>query len=86
MEIRGRVVVARNRRTPTSCVCGCTYEDHRLGMNFADARRMLWDQEDPNRPGWFRQKRRRSVLGLMHELKIQSFYTLHRYCEMEVGL
>lgn len=53
-------------------------------MSFADARRMLWDQEDPNRPGWWRQKRRHSVLGLMRELKIHSFYAIHRYCDSEL--
>lgn len=74
-----------SRRTPRPCVCGATYEDHRLGMSFADARRMLWDQEDPNRPGWFRQKRRHCVLGYLRELKIHSFEMIHRYCEMEVA-
>lgn len=74
-----------SRRTPAPCVCGATYEEHRLGMSFADARRMLWDQEDPNRPGWFRQKRRHSVLGLMRELKLHSFDAIHRYCEMEAA-
>jgi len=52
-------------------------------MSFAEARRMMWDQEDPNRPGWWRQKRRRSVLGFLRELKIHSFYALHGYCSME---
>jgi predicted dehydrogenase len=54
-------------------------------MSFADARRMLWDQEDPNRPGWWRQKRRHSVLGFMRELKIHSFYAIHHYCEMKAA-
>ncbi|HSX22332.1 MAG TPA: hypothetical protein VLE97_06105 [Gaiellaceae bacterium] len=70
-----------SRRTPQTCACGCTYQEHRLGMTFAEARRMMWDQEDPNRPGWWRQKRRRGVLGFMRELKIHSFYAIHRYCE-----
>ena len=74
-----------SRRTPSRCSCGCTYEEHRLGMTFADARRMLWNQEDPNRPGWYRQKRRRSVLGFMRELKIHSFDMIHRYCEQEAA-
>jgi hypothetical protein len=69
------------RRTPRPCVCGATYEEHRLGMSFADVRRMMWDQEDPNRPGWWRQKRRHCVLGFMKELKTHSFYALHSYCE-----
>ena len=50
-------------------------------MTFAEVRSMLWNQEDPNRPGWFRQKRLSSVLGYMRELKIHSFYMIHRYCE-----
>ena len=70
-----------SRRTPATCTCGCTYEDHRLGMTFAEVRRMMWDQEDRNRPGWYRQKRRHCVLGFMRELKIHSFYAIHRYCE-----
>jgi hypothetical protein len=74
-----------SRRTPARCTCGMTYEEHRLGMTFADVRRLMWDQEDPNRPGWYRQKRRHSVLGLMRELKIHSFHVIHRYCEMEAA-
>jgi uncharacterized DUF497 family protein len=74
-----------SRRTPAPCVCGATYEEHRLGMSFADARRMLWDQEDPSRPGWFRQKRRHCVLGYLRELKIHSYEMIHRYCDMEVA-
>ena len=70
------------RRTPPRCACGATYEDHRLGITFADARKMLWNVPDPNRPGWYRQKRRRSVLGFLRELKIHSFYAAHRYCEV----
>lgn len=54
-------------------------------MSFADVRRMMWDQEDPSRPGWWRQKRRHGVLGFMRELKIHSFYAIHRYCEMEAA-
>jgi predicted dehydrogenase len=74
-----------SKRTPRPCACGATYGEHRLGMSFADARRMLWNVEDPNRPGWWRQKRRHSVLGLMRELKIHSFYAIHHYCEMEAA-
>lgn len=50
-------------------------------MSFADARRMLWNQPDPNRPGWYRQKRRRSVLGLMRELKLHYWSHVHGQCE-----
>jgi predicted dehydrogenase len=64
-----------------------TYEAFRLGMTFAEVRRMMWNHVDPNRPGWWRQKRRHCVLGFMRELKIHSFYATHRYCEdaMEVA-
>jgi hypothetical protein len=50
-------------------------------MSFAEVRRMLWDQEDRNRPGWYRQKRRHCVLGYMRELKIHAWDALHGYCE-----
>ena len=70
-----------SRRTPRPCVCGCTYDEFRLGMSFAEVRRMMWDQEDCNRPGWFRQKRRHCVLGYMRELKIHAWDTMHGYCE-----
>lgn len=65
-------------------MCGCTYDTFRLGMTFTEVRRMLWDQEDPNRPGWWRQKRRSSVLGLARELKLHAWDLVHRYCEMEM--
>lgn len=69
-----------SRRTPPPCACGCTYEEFRLGMHFADVRRMLRDQEDPNRPGWWRQKRRSSVLGYARELKLHAWDMTHGYC------
>jgi hypothetical protein len=49
-------------------------------MSFADVRRMMWDQEDRNRPGWWRQKRRSGVLGYMRELKIHAWDMVHGYC------
>jgi hypothetical protein len=73
------------RRTPATCACGATYEEHRLGMTFADVRKMLWDQPDPSRPGWYRQKRRHSVLGFMRELKIHTFRMLHDGCANRLG-
>lgn len=69
-----------SRRTPRPCVCGCTYEQHRTGLTFRDVRRLMIDQEDPNRPGWWRQKRRRSVLGYWRELKIHLWHSTHGYC------
>lgn len=67
------------RRTPT-CDCGAVYADFRTGLRFRDVRAMLWDQEDPARPGWFRQKRRSAVLGLWRELKISMFLSDHSAC------
>lgn len=74
-----------SRKTPRPCTCGCTYEEFRLGMTFAEARHMLWDQPDPNRPGWFRQKRRSSVLGTLRELKLHAWSVAHGYCEQEIA-
>ena len=74
-----------SRRTPRPCVCGETYENFRLGMSFRDVRRMLWDQEDPRRPGWWRQKRRSSVLGYSRELKLHAWSVAHGYCEAVAG-
>lgn len=71
-----------SRRTPPRCACGATYQDFRLGMTFADARRSLWNQPDPSRPGWFRQKRRRSVLGVMREMKLMWWDHCHGSCEI----
>ena len=74
------------RRTPPQCACGACYEDFRLGMSFADVRRMMWDQLDPNRPGWYRQKRRRGVLGLMREMKLHFWDATHGGCEAAIGI
>jgi hypothetical protein len=74
-----------SRRNPRPCACGGTYAEFRLGMTFAEVRRMMMDQEDPNRPGWWRQKRRRSVLGYWRELKLHAWDVLHGYCEMEAA-
>jgi hypothetical protein len=75
-----------SRRTPPRCACGCTYAEFRLGLSFSEARKMLWNQPDPNRPGWFRQKRRRSVLGLLRELKLHHWDAVHSYCAEEFAV
>lgn len=69
-----------SRRTPAPCACGATYEDFRLGMSFGDVRKMMWDQEDPSRPGWWRQKRRHCVLGYARELKLHFWDLMHGAC------
>jgi hypothetical protein len=50
-------------------------------MSFADVRHMLWDQMDRNRGGWWRQKRRSSVLGYARELKLHAWDMTHGYCD-----
>jgi hypothetical protein len=42
---------------------------------------MMWNQEDPNHPGWWRQKRRHSVLGYARELKLLAWDYVHGHCE-----
>lgn len=65
----------------TKCVCGERYEKFRTGETFASVRRMMRNLPDPNRPGWFRQKRRRCVLGYWHELKQRMWTMRHGWCE-----
>lgn len=72
-----------SRRIPTPCACGARYEDFRTGLRFRDVRRMLWDIPDRDRPGWWRQKRRSSVLGFWRELKISMFYSTHGACALD---
>jgi hypothetical protein len=67
-----------SRRTPARCECGCSYEQFRAGLTFADARKMM-TVSDPD-PKMWRQKRRRSVLGFMREYKIELFYYTHGAC------
>ncbi len=69
-----------SRRTPRPCACGACYEDLRTGLTFREVRAMLYDQEDRNRPGWWRQKRRNSVLGFWRELKLKLWDSMHGYC------
>jgi hypothetical protein len=71
-----------SRRTPTRCVCGCTYEECKTGLTFADVRKMMWRASDD--PKEWRQKRRRSVLGFWKELKLELWEQFHGFCsEME---
>lgn len=66
-----------SRRTPGRCACGCTYAEFRTGLTFADARRMMF-QGGP--PPW-RQKRRRSVLGFLREMKLKYWDMAHGACD-----
>lgn len=48
--------------------CGISYADFRTGLSYQDVFGMLW-VADPDPQTW-RQKRRASVLGFWHELKL----------------
>ena len=49
------------------------YDAFRTGITFREARRMLWVHDD-DRTRW-RHKRRHTVLGFMHELKLMLWYS-----------
>jgi hypothetical protein len=46
-----------------------TYDEFRTGLTFAEVRRMLWVGSDDPRD--WRYKRRHTVLGFWHQLKLQ---------------
>lgn len=46
-----------------------TYDEFRTGLTFREVRRMLWVNNDD--PATWRYKRRRTVLGFWHQLKLQ---------------
>lgn len=52
----------------TPCACGLTYKALRTGYTFATVRREMFTA-DPDPTTW-RHKRRSSVLGFWHELKL----------------
>lgn len=48
------------------------YDKFRTGLSFRDVKRMLWvHTEDPTT---WRYRRRRTVLGFWHSLKLQLYY------------
>lgn len=65
--------------TPAPCVCGQTYDEFKTGLTFGDVRQMMYIASE-NSEEW-RQKRRRSILGFWHEIKIQLFHTQHGHCD-----
>ena len=61
------------------CSCGETYTKFRTGLAFVDVKMMMWSgSEDP--ADW-RHRRRHSVLGYWHELKIQLWMLHLGLCE-----
>lgn len=64
---------------PSDCPCGASYDALRTGFSFADVKQLMYvASEDP--ADW-RHKRRRSVLGFWHELKLQIWFSIHGGCE-----
>lgn len=70
----------KRRRRPGRCTCGECYDALRTGLTFAEVRRLLQDQPDRDGRWAWRQKRRSSVLGYWHELKLQLWDSMHGGC------
>ena len=69
-------------RHDTCPICGITYESFKTGMSFGDVRMMLW-VGDPDYSRW-KYKRRHTVLGLWHSIKL-SMWNEHVYlCEEQL--
>jgi len=62
------------------CPCGATYDAFRTGETFASVRRLMRDQPDRDGRWKWRQKRRSSVLGYWHELKLALWKYTHGGC------
>lgn len=69
------------RRCPRHCVCGAFYADMHTGLTFAEVRQMLRDVPDRDGRWAWRQKRRSSVLGYWHELKLSMWHSMHGDCQ-----
>jgi hypothetical protein len=60
--------MSRSRWNGDACeCCGVLYADLRTGLTFGDVRAMLWSKSKDSRE--WRYKRRRTVLGLWHQIK-----------------
>jgi hypothetical protein len=57
-----------------------TYEEFRTGLTYRDVYQMLWSGSDD--PSTWRYKRRRTVLGLWHQIKLQLW---HQYLDALEG-
>lgn len=66
-------------RRPCRCVCGAAYDDMRTGMTFTEVKRMMFVHNDD--PSTWRYRRRHSVLGYWHMLKLSFWYSAHDACE-----
>jgi hypothetical protein len=61
--------------------CGLKYRDYKTGLTFSDVRMMLWVGDD-DYTRW-KYKRRHTVLGLWHSIKLR-LWDSHQYeCELQ---
>jgi len=66
--------------SPLYCpVCGLSYSKFKTGFSFGEIVSMLW-VDDPDPARW-RQKRRRSILGFWHQLKLEMWQQHCHDCE-----
>lgn len=63
--------------------CGQRYRDLRTDLTFAEVRQMLWVNSDD--PKQWKHKRRNTVLGLWHQIKMGMWYNHLEMCEREYG-
>lgn len=66
-------------RVDTCPVCGATYDDFRTGETFAGIKRSLWVESE--NPEHWRHKRRNTVLGHWHGLKLQMWESHLALCK-----
>ena len=59
-------------------LCGTRYTDLRTGLMFAEVKQMLWVDSDDTK--LWRYRRRHTVLGLWHALKLDMWEEHLDYC------
>lgn len=70
--------------SPSMCPgCGMKYRDLKTGFTFADIVSMLW-VDDPDPARW-RSKRRNSILGFWHEIKLNLWREHCDLCSTQLG-
>jgi hypothetical protein len=61
------------------CMCGLHYKDFRTGYKYRDIYEMLWSGSDDSKH--WKYKRRNTVLGLWHMIKMQMWESHVKECE-----
>lgn len=62
-------------------VCGIEYSDFRTGLNYKEVYSLLWTDDDD--PSTWKYKRRHTVLGKWHQIKLELWDEHVRYCLMQ---